>query len=71
MSAIFDKKVLTGGFRLDESLLDDDVYGEAGLWNIFREFGFISVAAFENCDHRIPRATGRMPKIDIVSRNFY
>ena len=62
---------MKSGFRIAEELLDDDIYGDKGIWNIFREFGFISVGAWENCDHRIPRAIGRMPKIDIINRNFY
>jgi hypothetical protein len=47
---------------------DVDKLGEKGLWNIFRELGFVSVLGFENCDFRFPDAMGRKPKFDHIAR---
>jgi hypothetical protein len=54
-----------------EGVHEFDLIGESGLWNIFRQYGFINVIGFDNCDVRFPLLLGRRPKIDHLSRNFY
>ena len=50
---------------------DGDILGDSALWNILREYGYISYLGFEDCDNFFPTTIGRSPNADHITRNFY
>lgn len=54
----------TENLTVDDFNPNQDYAGDSGLWNIFREKGFMTYFGFEDCDDSFPRKLGRMPHID-------
>ena len=50
--------------------LEKDMYGDQAIWNIYREYGFVSYMSLEHCNPMFPGSMGTLPKIDHLSRNF-
>jgi len=50
---------------------DRDILGDSAMWNKFREQGFVTYAAFENCDYFVPATIGRSIHTDHFTRSFY
>jgi hypothetical protein len=41
-----------------------DFLGDAAIWNLLREKGYISLLGLENCDSYFPKSIGRRPNVD-------
>jgi hypothetical protein len=50
---------------------DKDVLGDTAMWNILREYGYMTYLGFEDCDNFFPTTIGKYPNADHLTRNFY
>lgn len=48
-----------------------DRLGDAALWNILRDKGYVTLLGLENCDNYFPGALGRKPQVDYAVNPFY